>query len=114
MNAEMIMGLVIVSLVAVIMIIIGLVEAFNKYEPVGFYNVIDPPKREEISDIVQWNRNHGLIWIFYGICIELGFWLGFVMPNQMLGIVSMIGGIMIPLPFMVLIHRILEKKYKVK
>ena len=63
MNAEMIIGLVIISIVAGIMIIIGLFQLSKKDNPVGFYNVIDPPKEEEISDVIQWNKKHGIIWL---------------------------------------------------
>ncbi len=59
MNAEMIMGLVIISIVAVIMVIIGISQFNKKENPVGFYNVIAPPKKEEISDVIQWNKRHG-------------------------------------------------------
>ena len=45
MNAETIFGLVIISFVAVTMVIIGLVQFNKKEEPVGFYNVIAPPKK---------------------------------------------------------------------
>jgi len=114
MNAEMIMGFVIISLVAGIMMIIGLCQISKKDEPVGFYNIIDPPKKEEISDVIQWNKKHGVIWIVYGICIELGFWLGYVMPTDVLEMIFMIGGGIIPLPFMLIRHRRLEKEYKHK
>lgn len=113
MNSEMIMGLFIISIVACIMILIGVFQIKKKNEPVGFYNVIDPPKKEEISDIVLWNKKHGVIWIVYGLCIELGFWLGYIMPNEALEMVFMMGGVAIPLPLMVLRHRKLEKKYKI-
>ena len=112
MNAEMIMGLVIISIVAVIMVIIGISQFNKKENPVGFYNVIAPPKKEEISDVIQWNKKHGFIWIVYGICIELGFWLGYIMPSEVLEMVFTMGGVIIPLPFMVLRHRALEKEYK--
>lgn len=108
------MGLVILSIVAGIMVIIGLYQVFKKGEPVGFYNVILPPKKEEISDVILWNKKHGMIWIVYGICIELGFWLGYIMPNEVLEVIFMIGGVIIPLPFMILIHHKLEKEYKVR
>lgn len=110
-NAGMVMGLVIISCVAAIMVVLGISQVRTKDKPVGFYNVIDPPKAEEISDIVQWNKKHGFIWIIYGICIELGFWLGCVMPIEVLEAVFMMGGVIIPLPFMVLRHRKLEKMY---
>lgn len=112
-NAEMIIGLVIISLVASIMIIIGLCQVRNKEKPVGFYNVIDSPKKEEISDILQWNKKHGMIWIVYGICIETGFWIGYVMPIEVLEMFFMIGGIVLPLPFMCLRHHKLEKEYRI-
>lgn len=101
------------SLAASIMIIIGLFQLRNKEKPVGFYNVIDPPKKEEISDILQWNKKHGMIWIVYGICIEIGFWIGYVMPIEVLEMFFMIGGTVLPLPFMCLRHHKLEKKYRI-
>ena len=45
MNAEMIMGLVIISIVAVIMVIIGISQFNKKENPLGFYNVIAQPKK---------------------------------------------------------------------
>lgn len=114
MSAEMIIGLVIISFVAAIMVIIGVCQMVKKDAPVGFYNMIDPPKKEDISDIIQWNKKHGIIWIIYGICIELGFWLGYLMPNEVLEMIFMMGGILIPLPFMILRHHKLEKMYKAK
>lgn len=111
-NTEMIMGLVIISIVAFIMVIIGVYQFEKKDVPVRFYNVIDPPKKEEISDVTQWNKKHGMIWIAYGLCIELGFWLGYFMPVEVLEMMFMMGGVIIPLPFMVIRHRKLEKEYK--
>ena len=64
MNAEMIMGLVIISIVAIIMVIIGISQFNKKENPVGFYNVIDPPKQEEISNVIQWKKNMVLFGLF--------------------------------------------------
>ncbi|SDB22408.1 hypothetical protein SAMN02910298_01080 [Pseudobutyrivibrio sp. YE44] len=113
MNAGMFIALIIISIVAGIMIIIGVFQLRKKDNPVGFYNVIDPPKKEEISDVIQWNRKHGMIWVIYGICIELGFWLAYVMPFEILEMIFMMGGVIFPLPFMVLRHHKLEKEYKI-
>ncbi|MGN0515071.1 MAG: hypothetical protein ACI4GD_12410 [Lachnospiraceae bacterium] len=112
MNSETIVGFVIISFVAVIMVIIGLVQFNKKEEPVGFYNVIEAPKKEEITDILLWNKKHGMIWIIYGICIELGFLMGIVMPNEVLEIVFTIGSIIIPLTIMILRHNMLEREYR--
>lgn len=114
MSVGMIIGAVIISIVAAIMITFGICQMLKKDGPVGFYNVIAPPKSEEISDIMQWNKKHGMIWIIYGICIELGFWFGCFMPYEILEMVFMMGGVVLPLPFMVMRHHKLEKQYKVQ
>lgn len=108
----MVFGLVIISIVALIMVIIGVCQMRKKDAPVGFYNTIDPPKKEEIIDTIKWNKSHGMIWIMYGICIELGFLLSFIMPNEILEMVFTIGGVILPLPFMAIRHQKLEKRYK--
>lgn len=108
------MGLIILSFVAAIMGLIGVCQVVKKDAPVGFYNVIDPPKKEEITDIIQWNKKHGMLWILYGICIELGFWIGYVMPSEVLEMIFMMGGVVLPLPLMIVRHHRLEKEYKVK
>ena len=112
MDAEAIMGLVIISLAALVMIMIGVSQMINKDAPVGFYNVIDPPKKEEITDMIAWNKQHGWMWIVYGIMIELGFWLGGMMSIVALEVLFTIGGIVFPLPVMIMRHQSLVKKYR--
>lgn len=107
-------GLVITSVVSLIMVAIGLVQVFQKEKPVGFYSNGNSPKADEIKDVKKWNIKHGLIWIIYGVLIELGFWLGFMVPTESLQAVVFIGCILVPLPLMVVIHRSLEKKYMIK
>lgn len=111
MNSATIMVLVIISIVALIMMLIGIKQFNQKEDPVGFYNLIDPPKAVDITDIVAWNRKHGLIWIIYGMCIEAGFWIGYFIPNEVLQTICMMGGGGIPLPFMVIRHKVLVRKY---
>ncbi len=112
MDAEMTIAFGIVTVVAFIMIAIGIFQFKKKDNPVGFYNVTIPPSKDEISNIIEWNKKHGLIWLVYGICIELGFLLGLIMPVEELEMLFMIGGIVLPLPFMVLRHHYLVKRYK--
>jgi len=114
MSAEMTMGFVIITIVAMIMVVIGMVQMTKRDVPVGFYNMIDPPKKEEITDINMWNKKHGLIWITYGLCIELGFGMGCIMPTEALEMICMMGGVVFPLPFMVMKHKSLEKIYMKK
>lgn len=112
MEVEMIIALVIISIVAMIMVLIGITQMKKKDDPVGFYNVVDPPKKDEITDIIQWNKKHGHIWIVYGLCIELGFWLGYFIPIEVLKMVFLTGGVVIPLPFMIHRHHSLVKQYQ--
>ena len=112
MEAGSVMALIIMTMVALIMVIIGSCQIVKKDIPVGFYNMVDPPKKEEITDIVSWNKKHGTIWIVYGICIELGYLLGTIMPYELLEVLFTIGGVIFPLPFMIMRHKSLEKKYK--
>lgn len=64
MDAATIMGFVIISIVAFIMVIIGVYQMMKKNEPVGFYNMIAPPKKNEITNINMWN-NLDCIWCMY-------------------------------------------------
>lgn len=114
MNTETILGLVIFSSVAVLMFLIGLLQFKNREKPVGFFNTENPPEKEEITDVLLWNKKHGMLWILYGICIELGFLLGSVMPLAALEIVFTIGGVIIPLPVMIHRHYVLERTYRRK
>lgn len=109
-----IMALIIITIVAVIMEILGLYQFFKKESPVGFYNVIAPPKKEEISDVTKWNKKHGLIWIVYGICIEAAFLSGCIMTIEVLQMLFMLGGVLLPIPFMVMRHKKLEKEYIIR
>lgn len=112
MNAGNIIGLVIISISALIMLLIGIFQFHKKDEPVGFYNLIDPPKKNEITDIILWNKQHGIIWICYGVCIEIGFLLGIFSSLEILQIIFMVGGLVVPLPIMIIRHQILVKKYQ--
>ena len=112
MEAEMIMGLAIISILAFIMVSLGVCQIMKKDGPVGFDNLIDPPKKDEITDVITWNKKHGIMWISYGICIELGFLLGYVMPIDAIKMIFMTAGIVVPLPFMFMRHKSLVKKYK--
>ena len=58
MNAETVMGLAIMTLVALVMLTIGIYQFKKKDEPVGFYNLTAPPKKEEITDIRLFVKNN--------------------------------------------------------
>jgi len=104
-------GVVIVTLVGLVMVVIGVCQWIKRDEPVGFYNLTSPPRKEDITDVSEWNKKHGVIWILYGLCIELGFWAGYSVKGSALEVLFMLGGVLIPLPFMVMRHKRLEKRY---
>lgn len=111
MDAGSVIGLVIISIAALIILGIGISQMLKKEEPVGFYNTIDPPKKDEISNISEWNKKHGLLWIVYGIIIEACYWIAYFMPGTVLQAVCLIGGILLPLPCLVIYHNRLVQKY---
>lgn len=58
MTAVNIICFAIYFLVALLMISIGVSQLKNQ-EPVGFYSGEKPPKKDELTDIISWNKKHG-------------------------------------------------------
>ena len=48
-------GVVIITLVGLVMVVIGVCQWIKKDEPVGFYNLTSPPRKEDITDVSEWN-----------------------------------------------------------
>lgn len=109
-SAENVMGFVIFALVAVFMIGIGIVQLRSK-KPVAFYSGEKPPKAEDLTDVAAWNKKHGLMWIVYGIIILFSYFAGVVIGDSVWVVVPMVGGVMVPVPFMIWYHNQLRKKY---
>lgn len=66
MTAEFWIGFGIYLFVAMIMIMIGL-SNLKKKTPVTFWSGEKPLRASEISDVGAYNKNHGLMWMCYGI-----------------------------------------------
>lgn len=109
-SVENVMGFVIFALVAVFMIGIGIVQLRSK-KPVAFYSGEKPPKAEDLTDVAAWNKKHGLMWIVYGIIILFSYFAGVVIGDSVWVVVPMVGGMMVPLPFMIWYHNRMRKKY---
>lgn len=111
-TAELIIFLVIVTISAAPMVILGIFQYRSK-EPVGFWSGQKPPKREQITDVKAYNQKHGMMWMLYGagffLCFMLIIPLGerFALVAVMLGMVECIGGIFV----MIWYHNKLNKKY---
>ena len=72
---------------------------------------VEPPKPEEINDLRAWNTKHGAMWMVYGGIIALSAIIFSFVIDGLVGTVILIGGVMLPLPFMVWWHHHLESKY---
>lgn len=44
--------------------------------PVGFYTGEEPLQESELTDVREWNRKHGNLWIAYGAVILLSYLAG--------------------------------------
>ena len=108
--AEYIITLVINGLVSAICIGIGISQIKSK-NPVGFYTHERAPRRQEITDVEKWNKQHGHMWIMYGIVI-LGVHILFIwIKDAMVTLALWIGAIIVPLPIMMWYHAHLKKMY---
>ena len=104
---------VIYGFVALILIGIG-ISQLKSERPVGFYTGEKPPSEDEISDVKQWNRKHGIMWIIYGVIIVISWICGCILGDSVIAVVPLIGGVIIPLGFMIWHHHRLIEKYRIK
>ena len=108
--AEYIISLVIFLLVAIVMIIIGISQIRSK-KPVGFYTGEKPPREDELSDVVAWNKKHGYMWVVYGFIITGFFVMTSFIKAETVAMVLLFSGIIGSVPIMMLYHSHLKKKY---
>lgn len=107
---EFIFGFVIYAFVAIFMMGIGIVQLKSK-KPVAFYSGEKPPRAEDVTDVNAWNKKHGLMWIVYGIVIVLSYFAGMLIGDSVWAVIPMVGGMVVPLPFMIWYHNRLRKEY---
>lgn len=105
-----IISLVVFLLVAVVMIIIG-VSQIRSEKPVGFYTGETPPRGDELTDVVAWNKKHGYMWVVYGVIVISFFTMASFVKSENLAMVLLLSGIIGSLPIMMLYHSHLKKKY---
>ena len=100
-------------LCALIMVVIG-ISQIRSEEPVGFYTGQKPPKAEDLSDPEGWNREHGIMWILYGVCILLSWIISLFIGNDILALLPLCAGTLLPMPLMMHRHKMLIAKYRIK
>lgn len=108
---ENIIGLVIYMAVASFMIGIGISQLRSK-KPVAFYSGEKPPREEELFDVKAWNQKHGGMWVLYGLIILVSYGIGMIIGDTLWCVITMCGGVVLPLPIMILYHHKLVKLYR--
>ena len=98
------------AFVAFIMIGIGIYQ-LKSDKPVGFYSGVEPPKPEELTDVRGWNVRHGAMWVIYGGVIIVTSVFAALFLSGLWCPLLMTGGVMLPIPALVLYHLYLEKRY---
>ena len=107
------MTIAIYGFCALLMIGIGVAQ-WKGAKPAGFYTGVEPPKAEELTDKKTWNRKHGLMWIGYGVILFVSGLAGGWLKGSALCLIPMLGGALMPLPFMVWYHERLTRIYTAK
>lgn len=107
----MIISLIIFLFVSAIMVGLG-ISQLKSESPVGFYTGEKPPQKENLINVTEWNKKHGIMWIAYGIIIMLSWLAGFFMGDTIWSVVPLCIGIILPLIIMILYHHKLIRQYK--
>ena len=102
----------ILGLCAIIFIVLGVIQYKSK-KPSGFYTG-EQFNPSEISDIGAWNHRHGIMWILYGSLFPILWGLSFFISSSPMYLLVFMGIILVPLPFMIVYHHYLEKRYRIK
>ena len=104
MNSGQIFSLSIYGFVALIMAAIGVYQLRSK-KPATFYSGEKQLKPEQLTSVDDWNRGHGLMWIISALpfALNAGKWT----------VLLMTAGVMVPIPFLVMLHERMLKKYKI-
>ena len=108
--AEMLFGFGIYAAVALVMIGIGISQRRSR-TPVAFYTGEEPPQEAKLTDVREWNRKHGNLWIGYGVVILLSYIVGMVIDSDVWHIAFSCGGVILPLGVMIWYHHRLCERY---
>lgn len=111
MTAGNIICMIAFIIVALIMLGIGISNIRSK-SPVGFYSGEKPPKAEEVSDVAQWNKKHGMMWIGYSIIIMITYAAMFLVGDSIYVLIPCFTGLIMPIVVMIMCHHRLIKKYR--
>ncbi|MDO5435959.1 MAG: hypothetical protein Q4G19_06280 [Clostridia bacterium] len=82
--------------------------------PVGFYSGEKPPEPESLTDVRAWNKKHGTMWILYGFIIIISWLAGFLCGDSPWIMLPYVGGLLVPVIFMILYHHKLVRQYVIR
>ncbi len=102
----MLIGFIIWTACAVVMLVIGIVSWISK-KPAGFFAGVEPPK---VSDVKKYNHSVAILWFVYGALFELlGLPFLFYKQNSPVFIVTLLGTVAITLGLVIAYHFILSR-----
>ena len=107
---EFVFSFVIYVLIALLLIAIGIGQIKSK-APTGFYTHEPAPRKQDITDVEEWNKKHGWIWIAYGITLIGGNLICFFIKDVIIACVLLIAVTIVPLPVAMWYHAQLKRKY---
>lgn len=95
------------------LIILG-ISQYRSKTPVGFWSGEKPPAEESVTDIVAYNKKHGIMWILYGIGIVPTVMISVVMieitdeaPWICISLAETVGGLLLLIRY----HQYLTRRY---
>ena len=102
----MLIGFIVWTACAVIMLVIGIVSWISK-KPAGFFAGVEPPK---VTDVKKYNHSVAILWFVYGILFELlGLPFLSYKQNSPVFILTLLGTVAITLGLVIAYHFILNR-----
>ena len=111
MTPEEIGGAIITCLCYGIVVLATLGIGIHQYRmktPATFYTGEKAPDPAQVRDLRLWNRRHGLMWIGYALLVTGCMVASFFTPG-LWQLLPLMGGMLLPLPFMIAYHEHLKK-----
>jgi hypothetical protein len=100
--------------VSLIFIILGITQ-YRSAAPVGFYSGEKPPRKEDLTDVAGWNRQHGKNWVIFGVVFFLITTIFIItislLENTVVQTILFMAAIGLELVWIVTRHESLKKKY---
>lgn len=104
------LNFLIYGIIAAALIIIGIFQSRSK-EPVGFFGNSAPPSPKELTNVSAYNKEHGIMWILYGIAVGIAGFIGTLIDNKWVITILIFAVICAGVGIMNLRHAKIREKY---